>query len=261
MPDALLASSTGIARLYAVAVGENKAAAQPPGQADAATQPPGAADDAATSASNAGARAKVLGWARRTIDLIPTSWLITGAGAALLATTAAFGGLATAPADPIPELAIGDTFKGSDFEFTVVGVELWDDNGNAAVFPDEEKGEKVLVVTVDVLSTFDKPRRSSSISNDGLLDEVRVSGFDIPPEVSLAADGTFNVVLQPDVQARLLLSWIVERGELADDDHVTVTLPDSTHHVGQSVLRGVDYWDDLRVGATVAASVSAKDVP
>ena len=38
-------------------------------------------------------------WARRTFELIPTPWLITAAGAVLLGTTAAFGGLADGRAD------------------------------------------------------------------------------------------------------------------------------------------------------------------
>lgn len=256
MPDALLASSTGIARLYAVAVGENKAAAQPPGQADAATQPPGAADDAATSASNAGARAKVLGWARRTIDLIPTSWLITGAGAALLATTAAFGGLATAPADPVPEVAVGDTYVGSGLEITVVGVELWGETGNSAIYPDEEKGERVLVVAVDIVNTFEKPRSAtSSPLNQGSVDAIRIVGLDEKPSLSHRDDGGSSGMLQPDVPARLLLAWRVGPDDFHDDDVLSLTLPDTTHRVGDNVLRGEDLWEDLHVGATVTATV------
>lgn len=246
MPDALLASSTGIARLYAVAVGENKAAAQPPGQADAAT----------AARTNADARAKVLGWARRTIDLIPTSWLITGAGAVLLATTAAFGGLATAPADPVPEVAVGDTYVGSGLEITVVGVELWDETGNSAIYPDEEKGEKVLVVAVDVVNTFEKPRSAtSSPLNQGSVDAIRIVGLDETPSLSHRDDGESSGMLQPDVPARLLLAWRVGADDFHDGDVVSLTLPDTTHRVGDNVLRGEDLWEDLRVGATLTATV------
>lgn len=238
--------STGIARLYAVAVGENRAAAEPPGQPDVAT----------TARTNADARAKVLGWARRTIDLVPTSWLITGAGAVLLATTAAFGGLATAPADPIPEIAVGDTYAGSGLEITVVGVELWDEAGNSAIYPDEEKGEKVLVVAVDVVSTFEKPRSTSSGAlNQGSVDAIRIVGLDDAPSVSHQDDGESAGMLQPDVPARLLLAWRVGSDDFNDGDVVSLTLPDATHRVGDNVLRGEDLWEDLRVGATLATTV------
>ena len=246
MPDARRDLLDRNPRLYAVAVGENRAAAEPPGQADAAT----------AARTNAGARAKVLGWARRTIDLVPTSWLITGAGAVLLATTAAFGGLATAPADPIPEIAVGDTFKGSGLEITVVGVELWDEAGNSAIYPDEEKGEKVLVVAVDVVSTFEKPRSTSSGPlNQGSVDAIRVAGLDDAPSVSYRDDGEYSSMLQPDLPARLLLAWRVGSDDFHDGDVVSLTLPDATHRVGDNVLRGEDLWEDLRVGATVPATV------
>lgn len=218
------------------------------------------APDAATARANASARAKLLGWARRTIDLVPTSWLITGAGGVLLAMTAVFGGLATAPVEPIPEIAVGDVYKGSDFEITVVGVELWNDNGKSGVFPNTDAGEQVLVVTVDVENRFAKPRPSSSVDEKGMLDELRVSPFDTSPEVSRADDGTFSPMLQPNVPARLLLAWLVEPGELLVGDTVTVSLHDATHQVGSSVLRGIDYWVDEGVGATVTSPVTKKDV-
>ena len=241
-----LGISTGITRLYAVAVGENKAAAQAPAQADAAT----------AAGTNADARAKVLGWARRTIDLVPTSWLITGAGAVLLATTAAFGGLSTATADPIPELALGGTYAGSDLEITVVGVELWDEMGNSAIYPDEAKGEKVLVVAVDVVNTFEKPRSvSSSALNQGSVDAIRIAGLDEAPSVSHRDDGEGSGMLQPDVPTRLLLAWRVGPDDFLDGDAVSLTLPDATHRVGDNVLRGEDLWEDPRVGATVATTV------
>ncbi|MEV4668707.1 hypothetical protein [Microbacterium sp. LWO12-1.2] len=218
-------------------------------------------DSAAVTAANAGARARVLGWARRSIDLIPTSWLLTAGGAVLLATTALFGGLEAAAVDPLPELAAGDTFAGSDLEMTVVGVELRGDHGNTSLYPDEEKDERVLVVTVDVVNTFPTPRMSVSGGTPSpMLNGIHVEGIDEPASVSRADDGRGSPVLQPDVPARLLVAWIVGPDDFRDGEEVTLTLPASTHYVGQSVMRG-DYWDDVRVGATVTTTIQEVTAP
>ena len=237
-------------RLYAVSVN-----ATPPGD-------PGAQPDARGVASaNAGARAKVLGWARRSIDLIPTSWLITGAGAVLLGATAIFGGLEAAAVDPTPTVAVGETFAGSDLEMTVVGVELSDDPDNVMVFPDEEKGERVLVVTVDVVNTFDKPRKSAALTEKSpVVDGIRIDGIDDRPEASRADDGLGYPTLQPDVPTRILLAWIVGPDDFHDGDEIRLTLPDSTHYVGQSIMRG-DYWTDVVVGATLTTTIEEVATP
>lgn len=215
---------------------------------------------AATTAANADARAKVLGWARRSIDLIPTSWLLTAGGAVLLATTALFGGLEAAAVDPVPELAAGDMFAGSDLEMTVVGVELRSDHGNTSLYPDEEKDERVLVVTVDVVNTFPTPRGSVNGGKSPVIDGIHVEGIDEPASISRADDGRGSPVLQPDVPARLLIAWIVGPDDFRDGEEITLTLPDSTHYVGQSVMRG-DYWTDVRVGATVTTTIREVTAP
>ncbi|MEU4014765.1 hypothetical protein AB0E56_05800 [Microbacterium sp. NPDC028030] len=221
--------------------------------------------DPAVAASNASARAKVLGWARRSIDLIPTSWLITGAGAVLLATTAVFGGLEAAAVDPTPVVEVGETFAGSDLEMTVVGVELRDElsdeRGRTLVFPDEEKGERILVVTVDVTNTFDTPRPSTANAPQSpVVDGIRIEGLDEKGDVLRADDGERAPRLQPDVPARLLLTWTVGPDDFHDGDEITLTLPESDHYVGQSVMRG-DYWVDVRVGATLPATIDEVSAP
>lgn len=222
---------------------------------------PGPERDRRTAAANAGARAKLLGWARQSIDLVPTSWLLTGAGAVLLGATALFGGLEAAAVDPTPSVAVGETFAGSDFEMTVVRVELSDDFDNVLVFPDEEQGERVLVVVVDVVNTFDTPRGSASGKKDSpVIDGIRLEGLDERPTISRADDGTGSPALQPDVPTRLLLAWLVGPDDFRDGDEVHLTLPDSTHYVGTSVMRG-DYWWDTRVGATVTTTIDEVAAP
>ena len=222
---------------------------------------PAQGQDPAVTAANASARAKVLAWARRSIDLIPTSWLITGAGAVLLATTAVFGGLEAAAVDPIPVVAVGETFSGSDLDMTVVGVELRDERGNALVFPDEEKGERVLVVTVDVVNTFTSPRQpQTSASPSPVVDGILIEGLAEKGAISRADDGEGVTRLQPDVPVRLLLAWIVGPDDFRDGEEITLTLPTSDHYVGKSLIDG-DYWQNARVGATLTTTVGEVTIP
>ncbi|KJQ55911.1 hypothetical protein RS85_00195 [Microbacterium sp. SA39] len=210
---------------------------------------------AQAEAARTSARAKLLGWARRSIDLIPTSWLLTGAGAILLAATAIFGGLEAAAVDPTPEVAVGEMFAGSDLEMTVVGVELREERGNAGLSPDEEKDERLLVVVVDVVNTFPIPRPAASGKTvSPVIDGILIDGLDAKATVSLAEDGEGSPMLQPDVPARLLLTWIVAPDDYEEGDEILLTLPDSIHYVGKNVTRG-DYWADVVVGATVTTDL------
>lgn len=199
---------------------------------------------------------------RRMASLIPTSSLITAGGVALLAMTAGLGGLAETPTPPIPELAVGEQFTGSDLQMTVQSVQLRTERGNALVFPDEEAGERVLAVTVQVVNTFSAPRPATSLSlTSAVVDGIHVlSAAGAQPVVTgkptiSRADGTDGSTLQPDVPAELVLAWLVGPDDLHDGDELRLALPDSTHLVGTNVLRGQDYWTDVVVGATVIATV------
>lgn len=188
-------------------------------------------------------------------SLIPTSWLISGGGLVLLATTAGLGGLAEIPAEPVPAISLDQQYSGSDLEMTVQSVELRAQRGNAMVFPDEEAGEKVLAVTVRAVNTFPAPRSAASLSlTSPTVDGIRAIGFDAKPAIS-RADGSDGIVLQPDVPVELVLAWIVGPDDLHDGDELQLTLPDSTHRVGTNVMRGQDFWSDVVVGATLTAPV------
>lgn len=223
------------------------------------TAPSGAAG--AVARSNADARAKVFAWARRSIDLIPTKWLVAGAGAVGLVATAGFGGLQTVAPPATPELSVGDTYTGSDLEITVTAVELRDERGNAGVFPDEEKGERALVVVLDVVNTFTSPRSAAGGGGDAspTLDGIRVSGLKGAPALS-RPDGLTTPILQPDVPTQVIAAWVVGQGDLRAGEQVRLALPDSTHYVGRSVTSG-DYWSDVRIGAWVSADVEEVVTP
>lgn len=188
---------------------------------------------------------------RRMASLIPTPWLITAGGALLLAATAGFGGLADAAVAPAPTVAVGEQYSGSDLTLTVQSVELRTDRGNAMVFPKEEQGEKVLAITLEATNTFHAARSASAAE---AVAGIRVKGIQGMPTIS-RADGSSGTTLQPDVPAQLVLAWVVRSGELHDGDELRLSLPDSTHFVGTSVLKGQDYWSDIVVGATLTAPV------
>jgi len=189
--------------------------------------------------------------------LIPTPWLLTAGGGVLLAATAAFGGLEEVQPPPTPTVEAGERYAGSDLQLTVQRVELRAERGNADVFPDEEKRERVLAVIVEAVNTFDEPRLAMALGAiSPMVDGIRIDGIDAKPTVS-RADRSGGTMLQPDVPAQLVLAWIVGPDDLQDGDEVTLTLPDSTHRVGTNVQRGVDFWDDVVVGARMTTTVHA----
>jgi hypothetical protein len=105
------------------------------------------------------------------------------------------------------------------------------------------------------VNTFDEPRLATALGAiSPVVDGIRVDGLDAKPDVS-RTDGSGGTMLQPDVPAQLVLAWIVGPDDLHDGDEVTLTLPDSTHRVGTNVQRGVDFWDDVVVGARVTTTV------
>jgi len=188
-------------------------------------------------------------------SLIPTPWMLTAGGGVLLAATAAFGGLEEVPPPPTPTVAAGEQYEGSDLQLVVQRIELRAERGTAAVYPDATKNERVLAVIVEAVNTFDRPRSATALSAASpTVDGIRVDGLDAKPAVS-RMDGSGGTMLQPDVPAHLVLAWLVGPDDLHDGDEVTLTLPDSTHRVGTNVQRGVDFWDDVVVGAVLTATV------
>ncbi|MFD6699939.1 MULTISPECIES: hypothetical protein [unclassified Microbacterium] len=215
-------------------------------EADAA--PPAVADAATRAASEARATA----WARKMADKVPTGWLITGAGAVLLASTAAFGGLADVPKPKTPELRVGQHYVGSDLDMSVVSAAIGGEVRGTSLYPTD--GQRTLVVVLDVTNEFDKPR-SAGVKD--ALAGIGVDGIDtVRFNANRTVDGTSVSYLQPDVPARVRVAWLVDAGEVAVGDEIRLALPDSTHYVGQLFTQG-DYWSDLRTGAYVTVKVDA----
>ncbi len=204
----------------------------------------------AEAATRAASEARMTAWARKMTDRVPTGWLISGAGAVLLASTAAFGGLADVPQPKPAELRAGEHFVGSELDMSVVSAALGGKVRGTSLSPDA--GQRTLVVILDVTNEFTKPR--SGGAKDTLagigVEDVVTANFN----ADRVDDGSAVSYLQPDVPTRVRVAWLVDSADVTAGDEIRVMLPDSTHYVGKLFTMG-DYWSDLRTGAYVTVKV------
>lgn len=167
---------------------------------------------------------------------MPTPWLVTAAGGALLALTAAFGGLNEVPDTPPAELGVGETFVGSDLSMTVLGVALTDTRPMSGLIVDEQAGERVLSVILEVVNEFDLPRvaESPGVAASPVIDGITVVGVtSTQPQLSRDGEGYAPITLQPGVPVRIAASWILTDDSVQPGDELPITLPGATHGVGQ----------------------------
>lgn len=73
---------------------------------------------------------------------------------------------------------------------------------------------------------------------------------------SITRDGGHDEtpVLQPDVATRLLLSWVVEAGELRDGDELRIALPAADLVVGRMFVDG-EWWEPSGTAAYVTVPI------
>ena len=204
----------------------------------------------ADAAQRAASEARATAWARKLADRVPTGWLISGAGAVLLASTAAFGGLADAPVPKPPQLKAGQHYVGSDLDIAVASAAIGGKVRGTGISPAE--GQKTLVVVLDVTNAFSKPRPATTADTlAGIrVEHVTAHGF----AANRTADGSSVTALQPGVPTRVRIAWAVDADDVAPGDAIRVVLPDSTHNVGSLFAMG-DYWSDVRTGAYVTVPV------
>jgi hypothetical protein len=192
-------------------------------------------------------------WVSAVSSKFSTKWIGGIATALILASTAAFGGLAPVPQPPLPELAAGETFTGAGMEMTPKRTVLIDELSETGVVPGD--GERLLVIIIDVTNIDDDARLSTA---DGGIGEVRVEGApDVKPGVVRYDDTTLTPWLQPDVPAELVLAWAVPESAFADGDDARIALHTATKTTGAYVVYG-DYWTDIEVAAH--ATVPIEDV-
>lgn len=231
MPDAPATSSPGIARLYAVAVGENKAAAQ----GDPATAPEGPRR-----------------WVRASLDNVPTKWLASVGIGVFLAATAAFGGL-EAVADPKPpEVAPGEQVLTPNLDMTVQRVFV-SDRVEGGASADADSGERVLAVQLEVTSLSDEYRLVRGAP--GFYSTRIVDGPDKAPDASRPGESANRaLILQPGVTDVIILSWTVDAGDYREGDEVRISLSNPQLNQWQ-FLDKEWHWADGGVSAFVTATL------
>lgn len=192
---------------------------------------------------------------RAATDRVPTKWFATIGTVLFLAATAAFGGLADVPAEAkvLDELSAGETHTSPQLAITVERAVLIDSLSGTGAFPDEEKGERLLVLLVEIENRWDRPL--ATFGSEGVQRAVLVEGD------GRAADGivreddqTFTPWLQPGVPALLAYSWVVPGDAYSDGEPLRVLLSDATLYQAQ-LLSSRESWVDPVPSAVVTIPV------
>jgi hypothetical protein len=191
-------------------------------------------------------------------DRLPTSWLITGITGLLLATSAAFGGLADAAEPAAPRIETGMAHAGSELTVTVNGALLIDAFPEQYLIP--TGGYRLLVVRALVENTTTEPRRLTTAAADSLTkagaDTVRLVGVPgiepatKPVGILVIDDGSDTVSVQPGVPVELAFVWEVAGAAVAKGDRVEVQLMDRVY-IGEGELTYGGLYGDPVVGATL----------
>jgi len=188
---------------------------------------------------------------RAATDRVPTKWFATIGTVLFLAATAAFGGLNDVPAEAkvLDELTVGQTHRSPQLAITVERAVLIDSLSGTGAFPDEEKGERLLVLLVEMENRWDRPL--ATFGSEGVQRAVLLEGD------ARAADGivreddqTVTPWLQPGVPALLAFSWVVPGAAYADGDPLRIVLSDATLYQAQLLSSG-ESWVDRAPAAVV----------
>lgn len=185
---------------------------------------------------------------RAAADRVPTKWFAAIATGLFLAATAAFGGLATAAADPVGEIEVGETHRGPLYALSIDRAFLFDELSEAGAYPDD--GQRVLALRITVENVWTSPEGMSGMRQTL---SIGVPGAELT-SMARIDDSTTNPRLQPGVPAELAVAWLVPDDAVADGDDVTVTVSDPALRTGQAVTSG-QWWDDAAPVARVTLPV------
>lgn len=189
-------------------------------------------------------------------DRVPTKWFAAILTGLFLAATAAFGGLADAPAAPIAAIEPGTAHTTDQLSITVGKVVLIDDLPELRLTL--EPGQRVLAVLADVRNEWTEPQVASGAVG-GLRDILRVTAPGLtlarPIEIARVDDAESSPTLQPGLTVPLVFVWAVPTGALKDGTDLQLQLYDQSLYTGTVVTAG-QWWDDPTLAATVAARVA-----
>ncbi len=161
-------------------------------------------------------------------------WFALAGTALFLAATAAFGGLAEAPAADVPTIAVGETFERPDLTLTVEGAGLSD---SAWAEPDDPERQ----LFVDVAATnLDAAYITSS--SDGALRPVAIEGHDDLTFPRMTRPGeSRTAILQPLVPTTVRITWEVPREAFKAGDTIRIMLPNAAPR--QMFTQSATVWD------------------
>jgi hypothetical protein len=188
-------------------------------------------------------------WVRAATDRVPTRWFAGIATGAFLLTTAAFGGLATAPPPAPAKLEPGEAHITAERSLTVQRAVLIDELPDAGVLT--EAGERVFAIVADVENEWDRP---VSAGFGGIGGSLRIEGVDTEVSAARYDDTTSGPQMQPHVPARIVFAWAVPVDAFAAGDEVPVTLYARSLYTGSFVTTG-QWWTDPVRDAIVTVEV------
>lgn len=178
---------------------------------------------------------------------------VTAAGIAAIAITGGFdAAVETGPS----EHGLGDPFVSSHLEMTVERVAVLDELGFTGTYPDEDAGERLLAVLLEVTSLDAEPRGAAGV---GSITSIRLANRpDDAPSIVVRGDTDFSsVTLQPDVPTRIILTWIVSADEVSAGDDVRLQIPDAEKN-DSTLFRGESIWFEL--DSRVVVTAEAEDL-
>ncbi|HEX5857402.1 MAG TPA: hypothetical protein VFY91_04760 [Microbacterium sp.] len=190
-------------------------------------------------------------------DRVPTKWFAGILTGLFLAATAAFGGLADAPAPAVASLDLGEPHTSAQLTVQVEDVVLVDDFPELSL--DLQPGERALIVLAHVTNEWTRPLYAGAGGSSDLADTVRVGVEALegvgPVAIARVDDAVTSPLLQPGLRVPLAFIWAVPRSAVEGGDAVDVRVFDQSLYTGEVVTAG-QWWDDPALAVTVSATIT-----
>lgn len=220
------------------------------------------------------ARRTPAAWVKVAAEKMPAKWVTVAALGLFLAATAAFGGLADAPAaaeKPLAQLEPGDTHDTGQLKITLDRAVLIDELSGSGTVPIKDGHERVLVVTGTIENPGDTVLYSSSFATKQLeiegLPEKRPNEDDVEASVARLDDATLSPLIQPGLAVEVAFTWPVPDDLLQAGDDLHVTISDLTWFEPSFLMQQPAVWTTPAIPAAeldlevedVGAGVDAED--